>query len=175
MNFTLTSRAIDNEIDKSLFTMDELFDTLTDEQVKSNVFYENEKQLFNDLLQITKTKHYKHLRFLSSKHAHSILKLRFVIKPFSFIFLIEGEHNYHIVWETLDTAEATYIWHEEKNLNILKLTLKKIDNIINSIKVKGKTDYINTTEDNFTRIYHDYSELVDGFIKWKSELESVLI
>jgi len=154
--------------------MDEFFDTLTDEQIKANVFYENENQLFDDLLQITNTKHYKHLRFLSSKHAHSILKLRFVIKPFSFIFLIEGERNYHIIWETLDTAEATYIWHEDKNLSKLKLTLKKINDIINVIKVQGKTAYINTTEDNFRRIYHDYSQLVDGFIKWKGELESVL-
>jgi len=171
---SFTKPKIDVEIDKSLFTMDEFFDTLTDEKVKANVFYDNENQLFDDLLQITDTKHYKHLRFLSSKHAHSILKLRFVIKPFSFIFLIEGENNYHIVWETLDTAEATYVWHEDKNLNKLKLTLKKIDDIINVIKVQGKTAYINTTEDNFRRIYHDYSELVDGFIKWKGELESVL-
>jgi len=171
---SFTKTKINIEIDKSLFTMDEFFDTLTDEQVKANVFYENENQLFDDLLQITNTKHYKHLRFLSSKHAHSVMKLRFVIKPFSFIFLIEGENNYHIVWETLDTAEATYIWHEDKNLSKLKLTLKKIDDIINVIKVQGKTAYINTTEDSFRRIYHDYSELIDGFIKWKGELESVL-
>jgi len=171
---SLTKRKIGVEIDKSLFTMDEFFVTLTDEKVKASAFYDNENKLFDDLLQITGTKHYKHLRFLSSKHAHSILKLRFVIKPFSFIFLIEGERNYHIVWETLDTAEATYVWHEDKNINKLKHTLKKIDKIINVIKAQGKAAYINKTEDNFRRIYHDYSELVDGFIKWKGELESVL-
>lgn len=172
---SFTKKKIDVEIDKTLFTMDEFFDTLTDEQVKANVFYDNENQLFEDLLQITNTKHYKHLRFLSSKHAHSIMKLRFVIKPFSFIFLIEGERNYHIVWETLDTQEATYIWHEDKDIKKLKQTLNKIDSIINIIKVQGKTAYLNTTEDTFRRIYHDYSELIDGFVKWKGELESVLI
>ncbi|GCC50348.1 hypothetical protein SanaruYs_05630 [Chryseotalea sanaruensis] len=165
---------IDVEMEKSIFMMDEFFDTITNQQVKASVFYDNENQLLDDLLQITASKHYKHLRFLSSKHAHSVMKLRFVIKPFSFIFLIEGERNYHIIWETLDTEEATYVWHEVKNLNKLELTLKKIDHTLNVIKAQGKKTYINSTQDNFRRIYHDYSELVDGFLKWKVELESGL-
>lgn len=172
---SITMKKVKTEIDKSLFTMDEFFDTLTDKQVKADVFYDDENNLFEDLLQITNTKHYKHLSYLSSKHAHSIMKLHFVIRPFSFIFLIEGENKYHIVWETLDTAEATYIWHEEKELEQLKKAVKKINDIINTIKVQGKTAYINSAVDNFRRIYHNYSELVDGFVKWKGEIESVLI
>jgi hypothetical protein len=169
-----TKTKSDIETNKSIYTMDEFFDTLTDRKVKANVFYDNENQLLEDLLQITDTKHYKHLRFLSNKHAHSIMKLRFVIKPFSFIFLIEGERNYHIIWETLDTEEATYVWHEDKDINKLRLTLKKIEDIIQAIKIQGKTAYLNKTEGNFRRMYHDYSEFVNGFIKWKGELESVL-
>ena len=42
----------------------------------------------DDLLEIHQTKHYKHLRYLSAIHASGIMKLRFVLKPFSFIFLI---------------------------------------------------------------------------------------
>ena len=163
------------DVDKSLFTMEEYFDTFGEENFKSNAFYNDEKELFEDLLKITDTKHYKHLRFLSSKHCHQIMKLRFIHKPFSFIFLIEGERNYHIIWETLDTEEATYVWHIDKNIEILKMTLRKIDNIINVIKVQGKTAYLNSTEDTFRRIYHDYSEIVEGFVRWKGELESVLI
>ena len=45
---------------------------------------------------------------------------------------------------------------------------------MNVIKVQGKTAYINSTEDPFQRIYHDYSEIVDGFVKWKGELETIL-
>ncbi|MFO0360750.1 MAG: hypothetical protein ACK500_02910 [Flavobacteriales bacterium] len=169
-----TKKRINVELDKSVFTMDEYFDRLADEKFKSNAFYNNDKELFEDLLAISNTKHYKHLRFLSSKHSHDIMKLRFVHKPFSFIFLIQGERNYHIVWETLDTEEATYVWHIAKDINVLKMTLRKIEDIINVIKVQGKTAYISSTEDAFRRIYHDYSNMVDGFVKWKGELESVL-
>jgi hypothetical protein len=169
-----TKKKIKVEIDKTLFTMDEYFDTFSDEKFKSNTFYNNEKELFEDLLTISNTKHYKHLRFLSSKHSHDIMKLRFVHKPFSFIFLIQGDRNYHIVWETLDTEEATYVWHINKDINVLKMTLRKIEDIINVIKVQGKTAYISSTDDPFRRIYHDYSDLVEGFVKWKGELESIL-
>jgi hypothetical protein len=160
--------------DKSLFTMDEFFDGFKENQLKSNVFYGHENELLDDLLQISKTKHYKHLRFLSSLHAHNIMKLRFIHKPLSFIFLITGERKYHIVWETLDTEEATYVWHIDKDLKILKLSLQKIEDILNVIKVQGKTAYINSHEFNAQRIFHDYSEVADGFIKWKSELENYL-
>lgn len=171
-----TKKKINIDIDKSLFTMDEYFDTFADEKFESTTFYNNEKELFEDLLKISNTKHYKHLRFLSSKHCHEIMKLRFVHKPLSFIFLIQGDRNYHIVWETLDTSEATYIWHEDKKLDKLKIAVKKINDIINVIKAQGKIAYINTTNDNFRRIYHDYSEPVevDGFVKWKGELEDIL-
>lgn len=169
-----TKKKINVELDKSLFTMDEYFDTFADEKFKSNTFYSNDKELFEDLLTISNTKHYKHLRFLSSKHSHETMKLRFVHKPFSFIFLIKGDRNYHIIWETLNTEEATYVWHITKDINVLKMTLRKIEDIINVIKVQGKTAYISSTEDPFRRIYHDYSELVDGFVKWKGELENIL-
>jgi len=162
------------DIDKNLFTMDEYFDTFADEKIKSNTFYNNEKDFLDDLLKISNTKHYKHLGFLSSKHLHDVIKLRIIHKPFSFIFLIQGDKNYHIIWETLDTEEATYVWHIEKDPNVLKLTLQELENIIKLIKVQGKTAYINTAEESFTRIYHDYSELVDGFVKWKGDLENYL-
>lgn len=169
-----TKKKVTVEVDKSLFTMEEYFDTFGEENFKSNAFYSDEKELFEDLLKITNTKHYKHLRFLSSKHSHQTMKLRFIHKPFSFIFLIAGDRNYHLIWETLDTEEATYVWHINNNLQALKTALRKIEDIINIIKVQGKTAYINSNDDSFRRIYHDYSELVDGFVKWKGELESIL-
>ena len=169
-----TKKKISIDIDKNLFTMDEYFATFAEEKFKLNNFFNNDKDFFDDLLNISNTKHYKHLRFLSSKHLHNIMKLRFIHKPFSFIFLIQGDRNYHIIWETLDTEEATYVWHITKDLNVLKLTLQKLEDIFKVIKVQGKTAYINTADEPFRRIYHDYSELVDGFVKWKGELENIL-
>jgi uncharacterized protein (UPF0262 family) len=88
--------------------------------------------------------------------------------------LLEGERNYHIIWETFDTAEATWHWPIEKNTEVLKLTLKKIEEIIQTVKIQGKTVYISSVDVPFRRIIHDYSNITDGFYKWKSELESYL-
>jgi len=167
-------KSIRVEVDKTLFTMDEYFDTFANDKFESNTFHKNDKELFEDLLLITKSKHYKNLRYLSSKHSHSTMKLRFILKPFSFLFLIKGEKNYHIIWETLDTKEATYVWHTHKDIGILRKEFSKIEDIINVIKVQGKTAYLNTPNDSFQRIYHDYSDLIEGFVKWKSELENTL-
>ena len=39
-------------------------------------------------------KHYRHLRYLASKHEGLIGKLRIVLDPFSFVFLLSGaEHE----------------------------------------------------------------------------------
>ena len=162
------------DIDKSLFTMDELLAAYGDEGFKSNTFFQNEQDLMDSLLQITDTKHYRHLRYLSGIHAHHIMKLRFVLQPFSFVFLVEGEKQYHLIWETLDTEEATYVWHADKNLPALKQSARKLEDILNVIKAQGKIAYINSSEEPFRRIYHDYSDLIDGFVKWKAELEQYL-
>lgn len=162
------------DIDQSLFTMEELLAHYADEGFNSNAFYQSDLDLFADLLQITDTRHYRHLRFLSSIHAHHIMKLRFVLNPFSFVFLVEGSKYYHLIWETLDTEEATYIWSCDKRLEDLKLATRKLDDILSVIKTQGKTAYLNTVEDPFRRVYHDYSDLQDGFVKWKAMLEQYL-
>lgn len=164
-----------SENDKSIYTIDEYFDALAGDKAKTNIFYKDEKELFEDLLKITDTKHFHHLKYLSQIHAHQIMKLRFVYNPFSFIFLFEGNKNYHVIWETLDTEEATYIWHIMKDKQMLKQAVIKIEGIISTIKEEGKKEYINSTNDLFGRIYHDYSERIDGFLKWKNELNNVLV
>ncbi|OOQ56397.1 hypothetical protein [Mucilaginibacter pedocola] len=169
-----TKKKTSVDIDKNLFTMDEYFETFAEVKIKKNPFYDNEKDFINDLLKISNTKHYKQLRFLSSQHLHDIMKLRFIQKPFSFIFLIQGDKNYHVVWETLDTEEATYIWQIPKNPNVLKSTMRKLEDMINLMKIQGKRAYINAADESFRRINHDYSNLVDGFVKWKGDLESYL-
>lgn len=167
-------RKITNDFSKNALTMEEYFKSFADNEYNPNTFHENEKELFKDLLHITKTKHYNHLSYLSRKHSHNTMKLRFIQKPFSFLFLIKGVENSHIIWETLDTQEATYVWHTKNDVNILKTTLKEVDDIINKFIAHGKTDYIKSSNDHFDRIYHDYSESGNGFKKWKSGLEEIL-
>jgi hypothetical protein len=154
--------------------MDEFFDEFGEQHFKSTAFYTNETEFFDDLLNISNTKHFKNLQYLAGVHAHSVMKLRFIRQPFSFLFLFIGDKKYHVIWETLNTKEATYIWHVPKNLAALKSSIGQIENIINTMKVQGKMAYLNSYTQDFKRIQHDYSNLKEGFIKWKAELESVM-
>ena len=85
-------------------------------QPSDQQLYHSEEELLNDLLSDENIKHYRQLKYLASRHEKNILKLRFVLTPFSFIFLISGDEQYHLVMETLNTEEATYIWHFGKNV-----------------------------------------------------------
>lgn len=137
--------------------------------------YHSEEQLLNDLLKDEKVKHFKQLRYLSTKHDRIILKLRFVLNPFSFIFLLSGKEQYHVILETLDTEEATYIWHIEKNRKLLEQKLQTIDEHLNIIRNKGRQHFLKKQPENFSRIIHDYSDERKGFIVWKDQVEERLV
>jgi superfamily II DNA or RNA helicase len=140
-----------------------------------NQLYQSEEQLLDDILNSKNVKHSKQLRYLSLKHDNSILKIRFVLSPFSFVFLINGMQQYHIVLETLDTEEATYIWHIDKGNANLSSKLKQIDEALGIIRAKGRQTFIESNPDNFTRIVHDYSDDRKGFVIWKDLLEERLV
>lgn len=136
--------------------------------------YGSEEVLLENILSLKHYKHHRHLRYLSKIHESAILKLRFVLEPFSFVFLISGVQRYHLVWETLDTEEATYIWHIEKAMHELTLKVKEIDRLLGEIRINGRQAYLDTNADNFSRVVHDYSDDPKGFILWKDLLEEKL-
>lgn len=137
------------------------------------LIYTNEDDLLESILARKQYKHHRHLRYLSQKHERTILKLRFVLEPFSFVFLLSGNNQYHLVWETLDTEEATYIWHIEKSAYELERSIKQIDGLLGQIRTKGRQQYLETNPEHFSRIVHDYSD-DKGFIIWKDQLEEKL-
>jgi hypothetical protein len=134
----------------------------------------SEQDLFNDILNVKECKHYRQLKYLASRHESSMLKLRFVLQPFSFLFLLSGERKHHIVWETLDTEEATYIWEAEKTREALRMMLNQIEEIITGIKKEGRQDYLKQEHPNFSRLWHDYSDPKKGFTTWKGLLDERL-
>ena len=149
--------------------------SIVQEGLSGKPLYSNEEQLLEDLLKNETVKHYRHLRYLASKHEGSVLKLRFVLNPFSFVFLLPGTGQYHIVLETLDTEEATYIWHVDKNRQLLYYKLKSIDEDLNIIRNKGRHFFLEMHPQNFSRLIHDYSDERKGFIVWKDQLEERLL
>lgn len=147
-------------------------------QIQSNKpFYGSAKELLDNIVKHKKVKHYKQLIYLSEKHADYLLKIRFVLNPFSFsfLFLLMGDKEHHIVLETLDTEEATYMWHFNKDVDSLQSNLKEIDDHLSIICNKGRQAFIEMNPKNFSRIVHDYTDEKRGFIIWKGLLEERLI
>ena len=172
VKFTFVSK---NFIGKQLLQKDNLLDINQLQGEKSNLLYNSGEELLKDILKKENYKHHKHLQFLSQQHDRSTLKIRFVLSPFSFVFLLTGKEQFHIVLETLDTEEATYLWHFAKDKPILKIKLKEIDEQLSIIRNKGRQVFLEKQPDNFTRILHDYTEEKRGFVVWKYLVEEQIV
>ncbi len=142
-----------------------------EEEVEIQKLYPSKHELLEEILSKRNVKHFRQLRYLADNHARAILKLRFVLHPFSFVFLLSGNHQFHVILETLDTEEATYIWHFDKNSSTLKENLASVDLALNTIRNQGRLPYLGTRPVNFSRIIHDYSNDRKGFIQWRDMLE----
>ena len=79
--------------------------------------------------------------------------------------------NLHKMAEALDIKKC---WFHKDHYDIPKKRIDEIESKIKTIRIYGKKNYINSTEDKFERVYHDYSEVNQGFIKWKKELNIIL-
>ena len=139
-----------------------------------NNFYESGEELLSDVLSKGNYRHKKQLYYLAEQHETNVLKIRFVLSPFAFVFLLNGDEQYHIVMETLDTEEATYIWHLPKNSNALKQYLWEINKQLTKIRYEGRQAFLETNPINFSKILHDYSDDRKGFVLWKGALEQRL-
>lgn len=140
-----------------------------------HALYESGEELLEDMLRHTQFKHYRHLRYLADNHTGQLVKIRFVLQPFSFVFLLEGSEQFHIVLETLDTEEASYLWHFPKAVSDLPSRLKEIDRHLDTIRKQGRQAFLMVPPENFSRILHDYSDDQKGFILWKDMLEERLV
>ncbi len=138
-----------------------------------NGMYNSEDELINEILKDESVKHYRQIKYLLKVHLSHILKIRFILSPFSFVFLLQGEEKYHIVAETLNTEEATYIWHIDK-VN-LKGNLNSINKDLSIIRNKGRQFFIENPPENFSRIFHDYTDVKKGFMTWKGQLDERLV
>ncbi|MEY3249546.1 MAG: hypothetical protein RL742_1589, partial [Bacteroidota bacterium] len=124
------------------------------------------------------------LIYLSGAKQSKNEKIRFTLAPnFGFLFLVEGEQYNHFVWELLN-SHATYIWSIGKTRQDLKLQYQRIEQAINTIRNSSRSAYKNayrqqqTDQDlafNYLQHQHAESALVDGFPKWKHQLNALLV
>ncbi|MCX6897006.1 MAG: DEAD/DEAH box helicase family protein [Verrucomicrobia bacterium] len=172
VKFTFVSK---NIIGRPLLQNENLLDINQIQAEKINSLYNSGEELLEDILKKQNFKHHKQLQFLSQRHDRSTLKIRFVLSPFSFVFLLTGEEQFHIVLETLDTEEATSLWHFAKDTATLKTKLKEIDAQLGVIRNKGRRVFLENQPENFSRILHDYTDDKKGFIIWKDLLEERIV
>ncbi|QTE21409.1 DEAD/DEAH box helicase [Polaribacter cellanae] len=152
-------------------------DEKENEEVSKKIgsFFGSEGSLLEALLKNINYTHHRQLLYLAKHHLYKTLKIRFVLYPFSFVFLLEGQEKYHIILETLDTKEATYVWCLSKEVLLFKKELEQINQTLNLIRNNGRQSFLETKNENFSKVIHDYSEDQKGFYKWKNTLEERLI
>lgn len=57
--------------------------------------YDSAGELLRDILKVKQVKHCRQLQYLVRNHEESILKVRYITRPFAFIFLIANREKYH--------------------------------------------------------------------------------
>jgi hypothetical protein len=180
----LTKTPVYKSPDKSLFTSDEIFDTLESEDMEGNVFGQGEQDILSFLIDVKKVRNRKQLEYLAGKKQAAGEKLRFTLNPhFGFLFLLEGKTMNHFCWELLN-SHATYIWSIDNEGMSMEMQYNRIELVINSIRNMGrdkyKSSYRNQHLDEdlvFCAIAHRdvNSDFVDGFVEWKHKLNEKIV
>jgi superfamily II DNA or RNA helicase len=170
VKFQFLSRDVIGKIPKfkqNLLTSDEIQD-------HQSVF-SNSEEILSQILQNKNYRHSEYVKFLAERHESGMMKLRFVLNPFSFLFLLQGRNQYHFILETLDTEEATYIWHTNtKTKKDLMKIASLIDGQLNAIKESGRQTFLDSYPENFTRILHNYADEDRGFTAWWESIQNLL-
>lgn len=146
-----------------ILPLDDLIDPIKDAT-------HNGETVFNYLVQEPRTKHYHHLRYLSARQAIDLQKLSITGKPMSFVFVMREKEHIFLVWETYLTKEATYIW----KLSAADDIVKKFG-LIQEIRKAKRMLYRTKKEVGFSFIVHDYRQPMNGFHKWKEQLEKIIL
>lgn len=179
----IPSATIKQEVDKSLFTPDEIFSHNEDDGLDGNVFQQDGKDILDTFLHLKDIRNKKQLEYIAGyKHSPSE-KIRFTLNPiFGFLFFIEGETMNHYCWELLN-SHATYLWSFEKTDQPEK-QLRRIESSINIIRDMGRKEYKNAyrqnlldTDVNFSVINHRHasSPLKESFVYWKQRFKECLV
>lgn len=180
----LTRSPIVKDIDKSLFSTDDIFGEFDSDDQAGNVFDQSEEEILKFLVDNPNIRNRKQLEYLAGQKHSKQRKLRFTLSPlFGFLFLIEGRECNHFAWELLN-SHATYLWSIGKTDMDLDLQFRRIEDTINTIRNNGRDSYKQAYRQHhhdddltFCSISHDgiNSDLVDGFAKWKHRLNEKLI
>lgn len=178
INGAMIEKVEDYIIEKEMLNSDEAI-SIIEEKLKIVIGLDEKDRnlgwLLDKLSTFKKSKHYDHLRHLSSLHDATAFRLRMTGKPVSFIFALRGSLDHYLVWETYETEEATYIWKlQGRNTQNRRKEVADLVSRIQWLRAKNKITYLQSNPSNFWRIEHDYSQEDRGLEKWKAMLSAYL-
>lgn len=167
------------DLDKSLFTADDIFDALTKNDLGS--FPISNKELFEQIITWKDVRNKKQLEYLAGSLHHMDGKIRFTLTPtFGFLFYAKGNQLVHYIWEMLNT-NATYIWSFDPNIWSNERQLIKMEEVISFIRNHGRDTYLRNVTPHeevlFRRIPHQgaKSQLVDYFPRWRNFVNESIV
>jgi hypothetical protein len=161
-------------VDKSLFTPEDVFDSLDDNELGKATLPQDGHDLLAEILRLQRVRNAKQLEFLAGRLHQPGTKLRFVLSPqFGFVFLAIGREANHFILELLN-SHATYVWSIPKFWKSLEEQYRAVENEVAAIAQLGRGQYRRTLhyEHEFWFIVHEAagSGVVDGFPRWKNRL-----
>ncbi len=167
------------DLDKSLFTADDIFNTL--EKNDLGTFPMSNQELFDQIMTWKDIRNKKQLEYLAGSLHNLEGKIRFTMTPnFGFLFFVKGSQMVHYIWEMLNT-NATYIWSFDPALWSIDRQLNKMEEVISYIRNQGRDAYLRNVSPEeeilFRRVQHKgaNSQLVDYFPKWRNFVNESIV
>jgi len=161
-------------VDKSLFTPEDVFESLEDDELGKATLPQEGLDLLAEILRHKTVRNARQLEFLAGRLHKEEHKLRFVLSPkFGFVFVAEGREGRHFILELLD-SHATYVWSLPLEWRTLDEQFRAVEKEIAAIASIGRGQYRRTLhfEHEFWFVIHESADsaLVDGFPRWKNRL-----
>ncbi|SEQ93969.1 hypothetical protein [Neolewinella agarilytica] len=161
-------------VDKSLFTPEDVFESLDDNELGKAILPQDGLDLLNEILRHKKVRNARQLEFLAGRLHRQDRKLRFVLSPkFGFVFVAEGQEGRHFILELLD-SNATYVWSLPLEWRTLDEQFRAVEKEIAAVASIGRGQYRRTLhfEHEFWFVIHESADsaLVGGFPRWKNRL-----
>jgi hypothetical protein len=156
---------------------------------KLNIFIKSiaNQNITNDqILKLYNSSKSQYIKYLSERHSPTfkiipIFEITLKNKEtkyyeFSFIFTIEKNNKYYLVWESTEIDKATYIFrfHSAQTLNEGS---KSLQSYIMSKKIKNKRQRLRLRQNELVQLLNYYSNInhkVDGFQDWVIKLNNLL-
>ncbi len=166
-------------VDKSLFTPEDVFASLDDDELGKATLPHDGQDLLAEILRHKKVRNARQLAFLAGTLHEPDTKLRYVLSPtFGFVFLATGQDGNHFILELLD-SHATYVWSIPKDWENREAQFRSVEREIAAIGTLGRGQYRRTLhfEHEFWFVIHENADrgLVDGFPRWRNRLLEGLV